>query len=691
MPRETTNQRATVEFRGKAEDRDGKTWVGGLGVTWESRNAYGEQFVPGAFAGTLAERSRSKPLVIRWLHRTPVGKWSEHAEERDGLRVGGFLSDTATARDEAEPLLRDEAVTGLSIGFWPTKWRFADAGEVVTFQTPFGERSYEPTEPTIFILEADLLEVSLVDAPADDDARIDELRDQREHMLTRARELGEGSGRDLYPDQTNPTRAAGGDNVDAPRRVQMPAENSAPIEALNKAVHDLTEIVGQMRDGLTDQATAHKALAEVVERQAEAVVEQNRRREELGNGYRPDDADSHLEDGAGRIKPRDLLMRTPKELKRASITRRVSYDEAVEFQQRSDDLVLLSALLKCDPRETRYYKEEYLPALRAVDSVTAGEGDEFVPTALSMDLIRRVDLPLRVAQLFPMIPMPTQPYELPATGVARVRTGKFTEQTADTGQDTFKKVTPATRKVTLSAGMLAAEVLFSKTVEEDSIIPILPFIQEEIVKYLAADIEDAIINGDTAGSHQDSDVAEATDPRAAITGLRKMGLAQAGTKLDLSSATTLTVAHLRSARAKMRKYGVILSDVVHIVGINSYFQLLGDTSVQTVDKYGPQATVLTGELAKVDGVPLVISDHIREDLNASGVYDGTTTTETTTITVNRGGFLQGERRGITTQYITERYANSDQDAMLITHRRALAARYPVASEPILCVGYNVDA
>jgi len=50
--------------------------------------------------------------------------------------------------------------------------------------------------------------------------------------------------------------------------------------------------------------------------------------------------------------------------------------------------------------------------------------------------------------------------------------------------------------------------------------------------------------------------------------------------------------------------------------------------VRTVDKYGQFATVLNGELGKIDGIPVIVSEKIRENLNASGVYDGTTTTKT---------------------------------------------------------------
>lgn len=704
--------RAAMQFRAaEVESENGRTWVGGLGVAWDSRNAYGETFVPGAFARTLGERSDSKPLVIRWLHDTPIGRWSEHVEDRDGLRLGGYLSDTATVRDEAEPLLRDGAVTGLSVGFWPRLWRFADTGEQVEFDTPFGKRAYTATEPTIFVLEADLMEVSLVDSPADDDARLDELRDQRELLLTRARELGSGSGEDLYQrlagtQETTPAappsgnthvsvsasdvelasigaRIAAAANNDALRRVTMSAETGAPQEALPQIIAELRDIKGQIEEGRQDREAAARALADL-----QATVEAAGRSREV-TGYVPDD-DIVEDRGPLRTRAQRAQYAIEHGAKRAATTLGRPAEDVMAFQRASDELVILAGLLKVNPRDTRYYKETFQPALRALDSTTSAEGDEWVPTELSSMLIERINLPLRVAGLFPTITMPSNPYDIPGQAVSRVRGGKATEQTADTGQTAFKKITPGTRKITLTAGKFAATMLVSKELEEDSLIPVLPFMQQEIVDFLAADIEDCILNGDGTGGHQDSDVTDADDPRRVFDGLRLMGLAQAGTRSDVSSASALTVAHLRAARAKMGKYGLDLANLASIVGISSFYDLLDDSNVVTVDKFGAGATVLTGQLGAVDGVPLVVSEYVRNNLNASGVYDGATTTETFAAVVHRLGFINGIRREMTMQWLREQYAEYDQDALLVTHRRAFTNRYPLATETPLCVIYNLD-
>lgn len=667
--------RSVLEFRAATESRDGddRTWVRGVAVAWDSRNSFGETFVPGAFTATLQSRGDRKPLAMRWMHRTTVGRWTEHAESRDGLEVAGPLSDTATSRDEAIPLLRDGAVTGLSVGFIPRRWRFADVGERVVFQTPLGERSYTPDEPTIFVLEADLMEVSLVDMPSDDDARLTEVR---ELVLTRAREARSGGPEDLCP-----TR--GDAQHDALRRVTMSTE-TAPPEAIAQLVAEIRDLKTQISEGRQDQEAAQRALLDL-----QATMEEHAKTRQV-TGYVPGDTDDKP---VGTLSTRAQRAQYAVEhgAKRAALTLGRPEGDVLEFQQRSDELLILSTILGVNPRETSYYKEQFVPALRALDSTTSAEGDEWVPTELSSQVIERINLPLRVAALFPTIPMPSNPYDVPGVGVARVRGGKATEQTADTGQTAFKKITPGTRKITLTAAKFATTMLVSKELEEDSLIPVMPFMQEEMVDFLAADIEDCILNGDGTGAHQDSDVTDADDPRRNFDGLRLMGLAQAATRSDVSSASALTVAHLRAARAKMGKYGLDLGNLASILGITSFYDLLDDSSVVTVDKFGAGATVLTGQLGSVDGVPIIVSEYVRTGLNASGVVDGVTTTQTYAAVVHRRGFLNGIRRQMTMQWLREQYAEYDQDALLVTHRRAFEERYPLATETPLCVIYNLDA
>lgn len=159
------------DFQMRASASDGR--VSGYASIWGSLNSYGEIFVPGAFTETLAAKSAEKPLVMCWQHDEPIGKWDipPTCEDQTGLYVEGAVSDTAVGRD-AITLLNDRAVTGLSIGFWPEVYAFAEPGEFVTFDTPLGRWTSQSDDWTIYILKADVVETSIVAAPADDEARL---------------------------------------------------------------------------------------------------------------------------------------------------------------------------------------------------------------------------------------------------------------------------------------------------------------------------------------------------------------------------------------------------------------------------------------------------------------------------------------------------------------------------------------
>lgn len=456
--------------------------------------------------------------------------------------------------------------------------------------------------------------------------------------------------------------------------------DTATLETVAQAVHDLAEGVSQMKAGMVDRETVERIAADVLAKQKEAIAAAPR-------GFEPQDEDSERLaakfpklDPASRI---DLIHQRPAAWVATRTGRPV--EDIRAYQQASDNLLILATALGKDPADTKFFQEDYIPALRAAtDTATAAEGLEYVPRYLSSDLIERITLQLKVVALFPSITMPSNPFDVPGRGVSRIRAGSHPEQTADTGQTKIKTITPPTRKITLTAAKFAGEMITSKELEEDGLIAILPFMQEELVDFISADLEDTAINGDTAGT-QDSDSGAALDPRLNWNGLRKVAIA--GAKTDAANAA-VTVAMLRTNRKNMGKYGVTPTNLAHIISINNYIQLLADPSVITMEKYGVLATILSGELGKADGAPLIVSEYSRVNLNATGVFDNVTTNRGVAITVNTRGFLIGERRGMTLQLLKELYSESDQDAIIATTRKAFSARFPTATEKVVALHYN---
>lgn len=144
----------------------------GYGAVFGNVDSYGDVIQPGAFADTLAAAQKSGVFPSMLLQHggwgmgaddmTPIGVWTSLSEDGHGLKIEGKLADTPRGR-EAYTLLKmtpRPAITGLSIGYIPKEW---------------AQRS-KPEEPRRTLKKVDLLEVSLVTFPANDKARISQVK-----------------------------------------------------------------------------------------------------------------------------------------------------------------------------------------------------------------------------------------------------------------------------------------------------------------------------------------------------------------------------------------------------------------------------------------------------------------------------------------------------------------------------------
>lgn len=362
-----------------------------------------------------------------------------------------------------------------------------------------------------------------------------------------------------------------------------------------------------------------------------------------------------------------------------------------EAQKTLDDCFILSKILQRPVTSLKSWSKwtsKHGEFKKALDTAASGGGAEWIPTDFTTRLWELVRVQGVVAGLFTVIPMPTNPYKLPIE-LGRLKSWKHSEQNADTGQIKIpvSDVASLTGNQTLTAIGHGVRVLISKDLEEDSIVPMLPFLQSRIVMALAEGREDCIINGDTQSTHQDSDTTDASDRRKMWDGLRRYALANSYTT-DLA---TLTLDNMRILRSTMGRYGVQPGELAHIMDLRSYIKALSIESITTLEKFGPNATVIKGQLGAIDGSPVVVTEWARNDLDSTGVNSATAANNIKggLLTVNRMGFVIGERRNASVQLLKELYAESDQDALVIRERVIFDDTYPIASNATVALGYNV--
>lgn len=153
------------DFEVKAVGDDGK--FNGYGSVFGTVDSYGEIVAPGAFTESLAEiAAKGRPVPILWQHRSgePIGAWTGLKEDDHGLWGDGelLIADVAQAR-EAHALAKRRIVTGLSIGYWVR------------------ESSYDEKTGIRTLTKLDLVEISLVTFPANDDARVESVKFKLAH------------------------------------------------------------------------------------------------------------------------------------------------------------------------------------------------------------------------------------------------------------------------------------------------------------------------------------------------------------------------------------------------------------------------------------------------------------------------------------------------------------------------------
>jgi len=135
---------------------DDERMIKGYASVFGGVDSYGDTVAKGAYMETLQDRER--PVRMRWNHFGPViGKWTKMMEDDKGLYVEGKLTPGHSVAEDVYASLKFGAVDGLSIGYIPKEYQ----------DDQDGMRT---------LTEIELIEISVVEEPADLGAKIDEVK-----------------------------------------------------------------------------------------------------------------------------------------------------------------------------------------------------------------------------------------------------------------------------------------------------------------------------------------------------------------------------------------------------------------------------------------------------------------------------------------------------------------------------------
>jgi len=310
---------------------------------------------------------------------------------------------------------------------------------------------------------------------------------------------------------------------------------------------------------------------------------------------------------------------------------------------------------------------------KAMTSTGAGAGDEWVPTELAADIIDKVRLASKVRAMFPTIDMPSDTYRIPKITADPTVYFVSTENTAVQAASN-----PTTAYMELDAKKIMCEVDFSGELTEDSVVPLVPTLKQNIATALAEAEEDVIINGDTTAT-QNLNInrsANAYDVTRAVVGLRRT--VYDGGSAYMVDASGGLLAGMRSLRAALSDYGVDPMKLVWIMSPKHYLAVLTDSSFLTMDKLGAKATVITGQLGAIDGIPVIMSSKLR-DCDGDGIVqtDPELNTKSQSVLAYRPGVYVGYRRRLRIE--TDRDVQKDMNLLVCSIRLAAAFAYGAGS------------
>lgn len=293
----------------------------------------------------------------------------------------------------------------------------------------------------------------------------------------------------------------------------------------------------------------------------------------------------------------------------------------------------------------------------ALGGAGASTGSTFFPTETSDEIIQIVYEQNFMRGLFPAMPMSTRTVNVPKLN-GSVNFHAHTLSAVESGTEASES-RQATTEITLTLKTMIANVPIGNYLIAYGVEGLLTVLRDDIASRLAFNEANLFINADTetGSSYADNIMGayHATNNPNGVNAtnndylLEMDGLRKSATATAVSVSGTFALSHLRQAIASLGVYADNRDDLALIVPRNLEVQLLGLTELQTVDKYGAGATILSGEIGRIYGVRVFGTGVIPTNLNYAGVYDGSTTTQTMALLTHVrspmiGNPTQAERR-----------------------------------------------
>ncbi len=431
--------------------------------------------------------------------------------------------------------------------------------------------------------------------------------------------------------------------------------NTIKEHGLKDPTIDYTQLESKMKELLDQQRIA--ILDEIPSRPGEFSGTPVQRAVEAYNGkykFELQDIASKGEYRIGnwRLRGTDLLMA------------KMVIDRAVAMK---DAGIAFAGSAKVNPAS-----DDLAAAVKALTSTGAGTGDELVPTNMATELWQDFFSASLIAGDLPAQPMTSDPMDI-SLGLGDVTWRKGGQNAATTATNV------ATAKSILTSTEQVAEVDWSYNLDEDAIIAMMPALRQRLQISGGEQMDAFALNADSTDAATGNINLDDADPDSdsyylsdGQDGIRHLYIVDFATQHHNAGGDALADADMTAVLNMLGKYGLDINSVRIVPSISSYFAMLGLTNVATVDKYGPNAVILRGELGRYRGVPVIpsASQPLAEADGKVSTTAGNNTLGTISV-YNRNFWRVGFRRGLLIE--VDRNIQSRQLIMVVSFRIAVAA------------------
>ena len=647
----------TSVFKAQPTD-DGTVKIQGYASTNDTDRA-GDVIEKDAWLQGGLDNFKNNPILLfNHDYNTPIGKATGLEVTDRGLKIDGIISKSA---GKIADMVKEGILGAFSVGF-----RVKDADYI------------EETDG-LRIKDAELFEVSVVSVPANQSAVFsvaksfdtdEEYADWKKQFVNDPHVELDQSDKDSSKETAN---AVFGEYKMSDKdfdleefakevarktaaEIQMKqAEEKAAADAADKEAAVQAEEVKAAEEAQLEEKKAEvQAVVQGVTTGAErlmADLEQrvSKNQEDLGDV---------VEELRKEINEKSQEIQHIRESKRVFGGERSNSDWQKAFSQDIDDAYVL-AKATGKGYETNFAKD-VMQKVNEHSGVQVSSAD-FEQT-VSSNIERDIQLELVLAPLFREIAMQSATQILPIlpdAGYAEFTANQAAsgssphgnlEERGDTYGAPFGGVDLTER--TLSTKKLISQSYLGNETEEDAIIPILPLIRESIVRSHARAVENMIL----VGNHADGAFGTSG---AAPDGLITLAAADSDKTQSATAfaSESLTAADLLAARKNMGKYGIRPQDVVYILNVTEYHNLIKDSSyADAASVEGSMQINNQGAVGSVFGSRVIVCDEFAAPA-VSKFY---------AIAVNTRNFVIPRLRGVT---VESDYEVANQRRVLVASQR----------------------